>query len=119
MTKLNDLIVYGLQKTNSIDFIKNVFQLYASNKVIAFLDSNASSSVMALNISKTITPDDQYGWYKIAQPPIESDTPAQIVFTSGTEGNAKALLISSRSFADVVYRLNKIMYVDSRQQKKQ
>jgi len=113
MTKLNDLIVYGLQKTNSIDFIKNVFQLYASNKVIAFLDSNASSSVMALNISKTITPDDQYGWYKIAQPPIESDTPAQIVFTSGTEGNAKALLISHRALADVVYRLNKIMNVDS------
>lgn len=113
MTKLNDLIVYGLQKTNSIDFIKNVFQLYASNKVIAFLDSNASSSVMTLNISKTITPDDQYGWYKIAQPPIESDTPAQIVFTSGTEDNAKALLISHRALADVVYRLNKIMNVDS------
>ena len=94
MTKLNDLIVYGLQKTNSIDFIKNVFQLYASNKVIAFLDSNASSSVMALNISKTITPDDQYGWVKIAQPPIESHTPTQKVFTSGTEGNPKTLLIS-------------------------
>jgi acyl-CoA synthetase (AMP-forming)/AMP-acid ligase II len=113
MTKLNDLIVYGLQKINSVDFIKNVFQLYTGNKVIAFLDSNASSSVLSLNISKTITPDNKYGWYKIAQAPIESDTPAQIVFTSGTEGDAKALLISHRALADVVYRLNKIMNVDS------
>jgi len=108
MTTLNNLEVTGIHQVNSVDFVKSAFHVYNSGNVLAILkQSNAG-----LSLKQEITPKSGGGWLDLRQDVIRDNRPAQIVFTSGTEGAPKAILLSHQALADVVIRLNEIMKVD-------
>jgi len=97
--------VIGVHQVNSVDFVKSAFQIYNSGKVLAVLKQSNSG----LSVKQEITPKSGGGWLDLRQDVIQENRPAQIVFTSGTEGAPKAILLSHQALADVVVRLNNIM----------
>jgi acyl-CoA synthetase (AMP-forming)/AMP-acid ligase II/acyl carrier protein len=108
MKILNSNELIGINQVNSIDFVKSAFQVYASGNVLVILKQSNSG----LTLKEEITPEPGGGWLNLNQEIIRESRPAQIVFTSGTEGNPKAILLSHQALADVVTRLNSIMKVD-------
>ncbi len=112
MNTIEDYTVVGLVKNNSLDFIDKLFKLYSSGTIVAFLDSEAAGVTDGIHFTDVITTDKGCGWSSVQFQPLISDQPAQIVYSSGTEGKPKALLLSHSSLADVVQRLNSTMLVD-------
>ena len=105
---LNTKELIGINQVNSVDYVKFVFQVYNSGNVLVILKQSSSE----FNLKEEKTPNSGGGWMDFKQAVIQESRPAQIVFTSGTEGASKAILLSHQSLADVVIRLNKIMKVD-------
>ena len=100
--------VIGIHQANSVDFVKSAFKVYNSGNVLAVLKQPDSG----LSLKQEITPKSGGGWLDLRQDVIRENRPAQIVFTSGTEGAPKAILLSHQALADVVVRLNNIMKLD-------
>ncbi|MFK8051680.1 MAG: AMP-binding protein [Woeseiaceae bacterium] len=76
-------------------------------------DDRTSNADLMINPLETITPKNGGGWLDRSLDPIKDNSPAQIIFSSGTEGRAKAFVISHQSLANVVHRINDEMSVDS------
>ena len=110
---LNTKELIGINQVNSVDYVKSVFQVYNSGNVLVILKQSSSE----FNLKEEKTPNSGGGWMDFKQAVIQESRPAQIVFTSGTEGASKAILLSHQSLADVVIRLNKIMKVDETDRK--
>jgi len=108
MKILNSNELIGINQVNSVDFVKSAFQVYASGDVLVILKQSNSG----LYLKEEKLPQQGGGWLNFRQDLIRDDRPAQIVFTSGTEGVPKAILLSHLALADVVTRLNNIMKVD-------
>lgn len=108
MTIFNTSEVIGVHQVNSVDFVRTAFQIYNSGDLFAVLKSSHSGREW----KREITPASGGGWLDLKQDIIRDDSPAQIVFTSGTEGEPKAILLSHLALADVVSRLNTVMKLD-------
>jgi acyl-CoA synthetase (AMP-forming)/AMP-acid ligase II/acyl carrier protein len=108
MKILNSNELIGINQVNSVDFVISAFEVYARGDVLVILKQSNSG----LYLKEEKLPKHGGGWLDYRQEVILDDRPAQIVFTSGTEGTPKAILLSHRALADVVTRLNDIMKVD-------
>lgn len=112
MNIIKDHTVVGLVKNNSVDFIHQLFKLYSSGNVIAFLDASQTETTDNIQFNKIIETKKGCGWSSVQYKHVTTNQPAQIVYSSGTEGKPKALLISHLALIDVVQRLNSVMHVD-------
>jgi acyl-CoA synthetase (AMP-forming)/AMP-acid ligase II/acyl carrier protein len=108
MNILNSKALVGIHQNNSVDFVKSAFDVYNSHDVLVIL----KQANPGFSLKEERTPQSGGGWLDLRQDVIQENRPAQIVFTSGTEGAAKAILLSHQTLADVVIRLNRIMKVD-------
>lgn len=108
MKILNTKELIGIHQVNSVDFVKTAFQVYDSGDVLVILKQSNSG----LRLKEERIPKSGGGWLNLRQDVIRENRPAQIVFTSGTEGAPKAILLSHQALADVVIRLNNLMKVD-------
>lgn len=106
--------VKGIIASNSKWFIHEVFNCISSGCIAVTLKSESDEyRIKSVNIDEIIVPKIESGWMSIDFSPSNSDDVAQILFTSGTEGEPKGIEITHRSLSDVVTRLNSIMEVDS------
>lgn len=109
----SNLSVHGVIAKNSIDFVRQLFELYQRNHTAVLLRSfNDDERKTGLNIEKIIDPISDTGWADLRFTPQRSNAIAQISFTSGTEGKPKGILISHKNLADMVDRLNLVMRMD-------
>jgi non-ribosomal peptide synthetase component E (peptide arylation enzyme) len=103
--------VLPIEAANSLEFLRAVFAAYACGDLFAI----ARPDIDARDYAETVTPlvhdGETRGWGRLDHKPSAGDAPAQIVFTSGTEGRPKAIVLSRRNLADVVTRLNAVMQV--------
>ena len=101
---------------NSVDFVRTVFRLYAKQQPFVILkDRKQLDDIRGIEIVEIIEPEAGSGW--ITHEPIDfpsADVPAQVTFTSGTEGTPKGIVLSQRALCDVVQRLRDVSKIDER-----
>jgi acyl-CoA synthetase (AMP-forming)/AMP-acid ligase II len=114
--KLNGSETYiGIVARNSRSFARHVLRLYRDGVPFVVLKSaDKATTPIGARIREMIDPDHDSGWIKFERQAFSnSPLPAQISFTSGTEGRPKAIVHSQAALADVVERLNKAMGLNS------
>lgn len=107
------LSAVAIQATNSLDFLERAFSLYAAGTTFTVqrpgLDLSRYPGLAVADRQEALAGG---GWGKLSFVPEDSDRPAQILFSSGTEGLPKPIVLSPRNISDVVRRLNTAMDVD-------
>lgn len=104
--------VLSLPASNSLEFLEAAFACWREGRLFSITRSPDALEGLGLQVECFSGSDSETGgWGRLDYQPNLSDAPAQIVFSSGTEGRPKAILISHRNLADVVLRLNEAMQV--------
>lgn len=93
-------------RKNSIAFIEQVFALNEARRPLVMVADEAQAGTLAgIVIDRCIVPTDQSGWYAARHPLIHDDLPAQVSYTSGTEGQPKGILLTYANLADTAERI--------------
>jgi len=104
----------GIRKRNSVDFVRRLFAAYQTRTLVTLLDADKPlPEVDGFEPGEIVVPGDDTGWFVGDAFQSDDPDPAQVVFTSGTEGEPKAVVLSQRALSDVVTRLNATMQVDA------
>ncbi len=93
-------------RQNSIPFVAQLFALYDARKPLVLVNDAAEIATLpGLSIDRCITPGDASGWFTAQHPLIYDDIPAQVSYTSGTEGKPKGILLTHANMADAAERI--------------
>jgi len=107
---MNSSVEVGLVAENSPDFISKVFNCWNEDCVVVPLRSpDDHYRIAAARVSEVRSAQPGFGWLAQTHKLRFEDRPAQMLFTSGTEGEPKCIVLSHSNLADVVVRLNAAM----------
>lgn len=96
----------GLIRRSSLSFVEHVFALNEQRRpFVSFQDDAAAREPIGVTIEQCIVPDAGGGWFTAHHELIRDDLPAQVTFTSGTEGKPKGIVLSYANLADAADRL--------------
>ena len=96
----------GLIRRNSRSYVEHVFALNnARQPLVSFSDEEAAKEPVGIDIGHCIVPEAGGGWFNEHHALIRDDLPAQVTFTSGTEGKPKGIVLSYANLADAAERL--------------
>lgn len=100
------LTATALVTRNSLSYIENVFALNEARQPLVNVPDEAFAHALAgIDIQACITPDEGTGWFSAGHPLIREDRPAQITYTSGTEGKPKGIVLTYANLADAAERI--------------
>ena len=100
----------GVVAVNSPDYLRRMLANLSSGVVsVPLRTSDDQERLSRAVITEVVEPDADHGWLEIDFTSEPGDTLAQISFTSGTEGTAKAVYLSHSNLHDVVIRLSDAM----------
>lgn len=109
---LTGLTTIGIVARNGPDYLRTMLATLKSGEVAVPLRARDDSERLSRSATQTIVePRAGSGWIDDRFIPDETAEPAQISFTSGTTGAAKAVLLSHRTLSDAVQRLATAMEV--------
>jgi len=109
-----DRPVVGLVAVGSPDFVTQAFACWKAGAAVVALRSKDDDERLRLAGGTEIrVPAPGDGWLSASLEPRDDPAVAQILFTSGTEGEPKGVVLTHQNLADVVTRLNSVMNVDS------
>ena len=103
--------ITAIEAANSLEFLRAVFSAYDDGRLFAIMRSDVDPALYGASVTPITHNAQTLGWCRLEHHISQSDTPAQIVFTSGTEGQPKAIVLTHRNLGDVVRRLNEGMQV--------
>jgi acyl-coenzyme A synthetase/AMP-(fatty) acid ligase len=104
----------GIVAVNSPAFVRAAFTCLRQGRVFLPLRHVADQERLSqVQVDTVLTPEGDSGWVEERKLEDRSDSLAQVMFTSGTEGSAKAVLLTHRALADVVERLDGVMHLDA------
>ena len=91
---------------NSLSYIESLFALNeARQPLVNVSDESFAQTLTGIEIDRCIAPDDRSGWFTDHHPLIRDDRPAQITYTSGTEGKPKGIVLTYSNLADAAERI--------------
>lgn len=103
----------GVAAVNSVDFVRRMISLFADGVAAATFRSDADRiRLQGLGVTEFATPDEAKGWARLRFDPADGDAIAQILFTSGTTGEPKAIALTRGNISNTIRRLNAAMAVD-------
>ncbi|WP_114294216.1 AMP-binding protein [Pseudosulfitobacter sp. DSM 107133] len=96
----------ALVRKNTIAFVENVFALYEARRPFVIVSDEAQArNLPGIEIDRCIVPAEQSGWFAAQHALIHDDQPAQVSYTSGTEGLPKGILLTYANLADATGRV--------------
>lgn len=103
----------GLISVNSIDYIEKLFNLYESKRTAVLLKQKTQDKqINGINLNHILESTIKTGWFSPSNPTSSSEEIAQVSFTSGTEGEPKAIAISHLALDNTASRLVEAMCMD-------
>lgn len=100
------LTATALVTRNSLAYIKNVFALNeARQPLVNVPDESFATALTGIDIDRCIVPEEGTGWFTENHPLIHDDRPAQVTYTSGTEGKPKGIVLTYANLADAAERI--------------
>ena len=109
--RLKDAV--GLISVNSIDYVEKLFNLYESNQTAVLLkETTQKKQINGITLTNILKPKISTGWFSPDYPTISTEDIAQVSFTSGTEGDPKAIAISHKALDNTASRLVDAMEID-------
>lgn len=104
----------GLIRRNSCSFVSHVFALNEQRRIlVSFQDEEAAKEPVGVTIEQCIIPEVGGGWFNEHHALIHDDLPAQVSFTSGTEGKPKGIVLSYANLTDAAERIISVMGLTS------
>ena len=117
MQNIIDQKAVGVVAKNSVEYVKEVFSvLQQGSTAVTLRNATDSYRIDLVSVEEIIDPDDSHGWVDDLTYPIAAsagDSIAQVLFTSGTEGESKAMLLSASALRNTTERLISIMEIDT------
>ena len=113
------MVVEKLQATavvrrNSTAFVAQVLALYAARRPVVLVTGDAQvAHLPGLAIDRCIDPGEGSGWFDEHHPVLLDDVPAQVSYTSGTEGLPKGILLTHRNLGYTTERIIEVMQLTS------
>ncbi len=110
----DDPRVHAIVACNSIGFLEEAFKhLNAGGRVVVLRSEDDQERIRMAGANEIVTPSDSCGWAEsLEYERLYEDSAAQIQFTSGTEGEPKAIVLTHASLATTTDRLVSIMQLD-------
>lgn len=106
MAQNQKITATALVTRNSLSYIKNVFALNdARQPLVNVPDEAFANSLSGIDIERCIVPEEGSGWFTESHLLIRDDRPAQVTFTSGTEGKPKGIVLTYSNLADAAERI--------------
>jgi acyl-CoA synthetase (AMP-forming)/AMP-acid ligase II len=100
------LTATALVARSSLSYIENVFALnQARQPLVNVPDEAFANALTGIDIDRCIVPDEGSGWFAGRYPLIHGDQPAQVTYTSGTEGKSKGIVLTYSNIADAAERI--------------
>ncbi|UIY32604.1 fatty acid--CoA ligase family protein (plasmid) [Neorhizobium galegae] len=77
-------------------------------------DESVASALTGIDIARCIVPEQGSGWFTERHPLIHDNRPAQVTYTSGTEGKPKGIVLTYSNLADAAERIIEQMGLTAR-----
>lgn len=101
-------------RRNSIAFVETMFALYAARRPLVLVaGKDQAAGLPGIEIDRCIAPGESTGWFAAQHPVILDDLPAQVSYTSGTEGLPKGILLTHRNLGYTTERIIEQMQLTS------
>lgn len=113
------MVVETLQATavvrrNSLAFVEQILSLYAARRPVVLVSGEAQvEHLPGIAVDRCIDPGEGSGWFTAHHPVILDDVPAQVSYTSGTEGLPKGILLTHRNLGYTAERIIEVMQLTS------
>ena len=102
----SNLLATALVSKNSLAYVEQVFALNEARRLLVNVAEESLVGTLAgITVDECIDAGERFGWFSDHHALIHDDAPAQVTYTSGTEGKPKGILLTYANLADTAARI--------------